>query len=174
MAQDKKHRSKRRSDGGGRMPEDTLKKAFDQSGAGARYKDQPRRQPWRTSPNDLVKGLMNAFTATGEPVFLEAVRLLVEYGCADGERNPARRLKALGTLLATVPAICAVDEELRRQEAAGTPRSPRRAMLSVIKRGLVDAPSPAAALKRLQRAYFVRGAGQLPTGDTGHRVVVAP
>ena len=170
MAKNKKRHSRTRAYRA-RRTSDAVNIAFGQSRN--RFYDQPRRQPWRTSPNDLVKGLMNTFTATGEPVFLEAVRLLVEYGCADGARNPARHLKALGTLLATDRALCAVDEELQRQEAAGTRRSLRRAMISVIERGFVEAPTVPAAIKRLQRAYAARGAGRLPTGDTGQRVLVA-
>lgn len=153
--------------------DDRVTRGFEQSGAQRRFHDRPRREPWRTSPNDLAKWLMNVFVATEEPIFLEAFRLLVAYGCADGARSPARRLKALGTLLATERALRAVDEELKRQDISGERRSLRRAMTAVIETGLVEAPTVAAATKRLQRAYSARAAGYLPTGDTGHKLLVA-
>ena len=109
-----------------------ITRAFERSGAQRRFHTRPSHEPWRESPNDFAKWLMMAFVATTEPVFLEAFRLLIEYGCADKGRNPAKRLKALGTLLAMDSALRGVDDELHRQDAERTRRSPRRAMLTVI------------------------------------------
>src|SRR5262245_31366996 len=118
-----------------------------------RFNNRHHFRFWRASPNDLVKSLMDAFSATEEPVFLEAYQLLATYDCVDGTRSSAKRLKALETLSETARALCAVDEELQAQHALGKRRSLRQAMISVIERGLVDAPTEQdAALKRLRRA----------------------
>jgi hypothetical protein len=150
------------------------KKHYERLSARFRFNNRHHIRFWRASANVLAKSLMDAFAATEEPVFLEAYQLLAVYDCVDGTRSSAKRLKHLDTLSDMARPLASLDEELQAQHDAGKRRSLRRAMISVIERGLVDAPTEQdAALKRLQRAYKARATGRLPTGDTGHVMLIA-
>jgi hypothetical protein len=151
---------------------DLLRRKFERSGAGKRYSTySKKRRPWASSRNTLARLLMDAYVNTHEPAFIQAFMTLAAYGC-DGDANPARRLKALGTLIANADAALAVEEELQQQAKTGERRSLRKAWDCVAARG-IEAPSFEAARKRVERAFTAHRDGLIPNGDSGRKMLVA-
>jgi hypothetical protein len=147
-----------------------LQSKFNEIGAGRRY-NLFKSPPWERR-NPLVKLLMEAHVATGEPSFLEALKVAERYGFTEAI-EPRRRIREVGILLASRGAIPFVEEELQRQREAGERQSYRRACEWAAVEAAVEAPTLEAARKRVATTYDAHLRGQIPDGNTGRMLLVA-
>lgn len=151
-----------------------LERRFRASGATLRWRWDKEISPLAmAADNELSRLLHVAWEATeGEPVFLEALRVLAALGFNDLDGDPVKRLQAIRTRLMSAAALPAVEQELTEQAARGEPTSLRQACERAAASGVIDAPRLEAARQRLSRAYRERHQQSRISGNTGRKLLV--
>jgi hypothetical protein len=110
--------------------------------------------------------------ASGEPVFIEAMRIANIYGI-DACAEPLRRLRKIGNQQAGLRAVAQVEAELGRQAKSGERPSVRRASERVAVELGIEAPSLEAARKRIEGVRVAHRNGHIADGDTRRDILVA-
>ena len=150
---------------------------FEGSSKGQKFSEVERRRreafvDGRTTQNPLVALLGRIFSATGDPIFLEAWFAALAYGCGDPHKHPGKRLQTLSNLLENNGAIpgC-IDIELERQSARGE-RPSIRAACQAVASTCGKGPTFEATVKRVERIYREHKKNGLPLGDTGRMLLI--
>jgi hypothetical protein len=145
---------------------------FDRVGAARRHYAF-RNPPWKDS-NAFATMLSEAFMATGEPAFIEALRIGRLYGFTEAA-SPRKRMNKVGALRSTLEAATFVEAHLQWQRDQGKRPSFREACEVAAGEFATEAQSVEAARKRIMATLKACRSGQIPDGHAGRKLhVITP